>query len=121
MSWSWDENAGTMTGPDGVVAHGYSGAGLGKNNPDMADVVGVGPIPCGLWAMTGVEDSPNTGPFTIVLEPALGTDTLGRSAFRIHGDSIVHPGEASHGCIILPRAERERIWNSGDHELVVVA
>lgn len=120
MSWTWDESAGTMTGADGVVVgHGYSGAGLGKNNPDMASAVGVGPIPCGTWTMTSVKDSPNTGPFTIVLEPAPGTDPLGRSAFRIHGDSISHPGTASHGCIILPRSVREAIWGSGDHELVV--
>ena len=67
-----------------------------------------------------MKDSPNTGPFTILLEPAPGTDTLGRSAFRIHGDSVRAPGTASHGCIILPRAIRDHIWRSGDRDLEVV-
>lgn len=40
--------------------------------------------------------------------------------FRIHGDSIRAPGTASHGCIILPRAIRDRIWASGDRALQVV-
>ena len=108
-----------MTGPDGSVSHGYSGAGLGKNNPAMADAVGVGPIPCGEWSIDGVENGGPTGPFTIILSPEPGTDTMGRSQFRIHGDSIQNPGTASHGCIILPRPEREAIWGSGDRTLSV--
>jgi hypothetical protein len=52
--------------------------------------------------------------------PDRGTETFGRSEFRIHGDSIAHPGMASHGCIILPRAVRDAIWRSGDRALEVV-
>jgi hypothetical protein len=121
MTWRWDQSAGVLTAPDGAVAaHGYSGAELGKNNPAMQDAVGVGPIPRGAWAIDGVIDSLRTGPFTIVLDAEPGTDTCGRSAFRIHGDSIANPGRASHGCIILPRAIREAIWASGDRHLSVV-
>jgi hypothetical protein len=63
---------------------------------------GYGPIPEGLWYMTGVEDSPETGRDTIILKAAPGTDTHGRgsSSFRIHGDGITDPGKASHGCIV---------------------
>lgn len=43
----------------------------------------------------------------------------GRSGFLIHGDSIAHTGQASHGCIILPRSVREQIAASGDDELEV--
>jgi hypothetical protein len=39
----------------------------------------------------------------------------------MHGDSKAHPGSASHGCVILPRATREEVWQSGDRELEVVA
>jgi hypothetical protein len=52
--------------------------------------------------------------------PDPGTETFGRGEFRIHGDSIAHPGTASHGCIILPRAVRDAIWRSGDRALEVV-
>jgi len=55
------------------------------------------------------------------LNPAPSTDTHGRGGFLMHGDSKEHPGSASHGCVILPRAVREEVWNSGDRELEVVA
>jgi hypothetical protein len=46
---------------------------------------------------------------------------FGRDGFLIHGDSVEHPGTASHGCIIMSRAIREAIAQSDDHELNVVA
>ncbi|MBB4152885.1 hypothetical protein GGQ80_000773 [Sphingomonas jinjuensis] len=117
----WDQSAGEMTRDGVFVGKGYAGKGRGRNNPAMQDAKGVGPIPRGRWRLTDVKDSANTGPFTIVVEPEPGTDTRGRSAFRIHGDSIANPGTASQGCIILPRALREKIWRSGDRLLDVVA
>lgn len=121
MTWTWDQSAGELS-HDGVpCGTGYSGAGTGKNSPDMQAAVGVGPIPRGAWTISGVGDSPNTGPFTLILQPNPGTDTEGRSDFRIHGDSIAHPGTASHGCIILSRPIRERIWQSGDRDLEVIS
>lgn len=119
--WTWDQSAGELSRDGEVVSRGYSGSGRGKNNPSMQAAKGVGPIPRGDWRITGVKDSPNTGPFTIVLQPNADTDTCGRSDFRIHGDSIARPGEASHGCIILPRSVREAIWNSKDRMLRVIA
>ena len=116
----WNDARGTMTLNGVTLGHGYSGLGGDKNNPGAVTHTGTGPIPPGTWHLQGVEDSPNTGPFTIVLEPGEGTDTHGRSAFRIHGDSVSHPGEASHGCIILPRDVREAVWASGERTLTVV-
>ena len=118
--WRYDQSSGKMS-REGKVFTGYAGHGRGKNNPSLQSAVGIGPIPSGLWSITGVKASANTGPFTILLEPKPGTQTFGRSAFRIHGDSIGNPGTASHGCIILRRAEREAIWRSGDRDLEVVA
>lgn len=118
--WIWDDSKGQLSLNGSVVSKGYSGRGRGKNNPALASVVGVGPIPPGLWHITSIYDSPNTGPRTIVLEPGNLTDTMGRWAFRIHGDSIKHPGDASRGCIILPRSIRNQIWTSGDRLLKVV-
>lgn len=122
MTWTYREHNGALLNPKGEqITKGYSGHELGKNNPDMADVVGVGPVPIGLWKIGEPHTSPNTGPYTMNLDPLPGTDTHGRSAFRIHGDSISNPGSASHGCVILIRTVRELIWNSGDHELEVTA
>jgi hypothetical protein len=55
------------------------------------------------------------------LEPEPDTDTFGRAGFLMHGDSGAHPGEASEGCIIMPRNVREAVWTGGDHELEVVS
>jgi hypothetical protein len=118
--WTWDQSAGLLSRA-GQSWRGYSGAGRGKNNPALQSVAGLGPIPRGRWTIAGRHDSPTTGPCTLVLTPEAGTATLGRSEFRIHGDSIVHPGSASHGCIILPRAVRDAIWASGDRALLVIA
>lgn len=121
MTWLWDQSSGELSHDGKPVATGYSGAGEGKNSPDMQAAVGVGPIPRGEWTIEGVENGGPTGPFTLILAPKPGTDTCGRSAFRIHGDSIAQPGTASHGCIILARPVREAIWQSGDTDLEVVA
>ena len=121
MGWVWDQSAGELRRDGNVVSRGYAGNGKGKNNPSMQAAVGVGPIPRGRWRMTDVRlTGATTGPFTIVLQPCEGTDTCGRSEFRIHGDSISDPGNASHGCIILPRAVRDQIWKSGLREIEVV-
>ena len=121
MAWKWDQSAGELTLNGGHVAYGYSGRDLGKNNPAMDAARGVGPIPAGIWRIVRQYNSPNVGPAALELSPLPGTDTHGRSAFRIHGDSIASPGTASHGCIILPRVIRDRIWASGDRALQVVA
>lgn len=119
---TWDQSAGTMSRDGELIGRGYSGNGRGVNNPAMQAAAGIGPIPCGLWELTELRRTgASTGPFTIVLDPAPGTDTLGRSAFRIHGDNARLDRSASHGCIILPRAVREAIWRSGDRQLAVVA
>ena len=116
----WDQSAGKLS-LDGVFkSSGYSGRDRGKNNPSMQAAKGIGPIPQGLWNITGVKDSPDLGPVCIILEPAKGTNTFGRSEFRIHGDSIKNPGTASHGCIILPRAIREWIVRSKFTQIRVV-
>ena len=53
------------------------------------------------------------------LDPINGTDTHGRSAFRIHGNNI--DNDASHGCVILGPAIRHLIASGVDRTLVVTA
>ena len=117
--WRWDQSAGTLSHNGVLVARGYSGKGAAKNDPDMERVRATGPIPRGRWRIGAPRDSRRVGPFAMDLHP-LGHDAHGRSAFMIHGDSVRNPGSASSGCIILSRAVRERIWNSGDRILEVV-
>lgn len=120
MTWQWDQSAGELRRDGALISRGYSGHGRGKNNPALQAAVAVGPIPAGLWVISERYDSANVGPYALKLEPCPGTEAFGRSAFRIHGDSVSNPGAASHGCIILPRKVREQIWTSGDRSLVVV-
>lgn len=122
--WRWDQESGHLWAAglaDVVYYAGYSGFGPGKNTPAMEAVHDVGPIPRGLWNITElVAHHPTLGEYVLLLEPCPGTETFGRTVFRIHGDSAAHPGQASHGCIVLPRAVREMIWNSGDHLIEVL-
>jgi hypothetical protein len=122
FSWTYSQTTGELQQDREHVATGYSGAGEGKNNPAMQNVANVGPIPRGNWTIIGPPtDTRDHGPCVLRLEPAAETDTRGRSGFLIHGDSKAQPGTASHGCIILPRAVREQVWQSGDRALEVLA
>jgi len=122
MSWTYQITSGRMVHEGGAVVFlGYSGAGHssaeGRDNPAMCRTPGKGPIPPGDYAIGPPHTSPNTGPFTMDLEPAAGTNTFGRSLFRMHGNN--QENDASHGCIILPPDARRAIWHSGDHTVVV--
>lgn len=121
MTWTYDISSGTLTDPDGNFAGtGYSGkAGPCRNNPHAESTVAEGPIPEGVWHIGPAHRSPNTGPITMDLDPAPGTNTYGRSLFRIHGDNVNH--DASHGCVILGPAIRRQIDLSDDRTLTVKA
>lgn len=123
--WKWEQSTGRLSRNGAFVSAGYSGAGRGKNNPALQNVVGVGPVPKGRWKIINKYDSKSVGPYTLTIWSVDNRfddrhDETGRSAFRIHGDSIKAPGTASRGCIILPRSIREKIWLSGDRDLEVV-
>lgn len=118
--WLYRQATGELLHHDKPVASGYSGFGAGRNNPDMEAAADLGPIPRGLWLIQLPPfDSEAHGPRCMRLLPERQTRTWGRSGFLIHGDSIQHPGSASHGCIILPRPVRIEIANSGDDNLIV--
>jgi hypothetical protein len=120
--WTYAQQTGELLQNSRHIATGYSGFDNGKNKPAMQAVPNVGPIPQGSWTIVGPPmNTAQHGPFVLRLEPAAVTVTFGRSGFLMHGDSIESPGCASHGCIIMPRAVREQVWNSGDTALEVVA
>jgi len=120
MTWIYDQSSGTLSRNGALVpgALGYAGAGVHKNRPASQNLPNRGPIPRGAWTIGGYTNS--KGPLTITLTAKAGTNTFGRSAFRIHGDSIQSPGTASEGCIIMPYSIRAMIITSGDHDLEVV-
>lgn len=123
MTWTYQIHTGRMTRvPGGQTFVGYSGAGHtwseGRNNPAMCHDVGKGPIPPGSYSIGEPHPSPHTGPYTMNLDALPGTDTFGRSAFRIHGNNA--EDDASEGCVIMPPNARKAIWESGDHTLSVV-
>lgn len=90
-------------------AWGYSGHDKGKNNPSMQEIHDIGPLPRGCYTIGPMYHHLKLGPMTFDLTPDVGVQQFGRSAFRIHGDSIATPGSASHGCICLGPTARAYI------------
>lgn len=118
MTWTYKQSSGELS-QDGIFAGtGYSGAGMGMNNPAAQNLENVGPVPQGKYEIGPPYISPKTGPISMVLTPAPETNVFGRTAFRIHGDNASHT--ASHGCIILGPAIRKEIAASGDTQLEVL-
>lgn len=119
--WTYGQSTGRMYDPDGELAgEGYSGSLEGKNLSAMQNVHNVGPIPRGWYTMQPPVNSHTHGPYAIALVPDITNMMFGRDAFMIHGDSLVNPGHASEGCIILPHAARVAMWESHDPRVLVV-
>jgi len=126
MTWTYEQSTGQLIDPTGkTCVTGYAGGNCGANpegvnNPDMQDQHGIGPLPQGVYTFTEAENSPKLGPMAIILIPDPANEMFGRSDFRMHGDSITHPGCASEGCIIMPRNIREAVFAGDDKTITVV-
>ena len=121
FAWTYAQTTGELQQDGKPVGTGYSGFGAGKNNPAMASIRNVGPIPVGHWTILGPPvNTAEHGPCVLTLKPSAETSTFGRDGFLMHGDSRESPGCASHGCVIMPRPVREQVWKSGDTALEVV-
>lgn len=126
MTWNYEQSTGNLIDPSGtVVATGYAGGNCGKNpegknNPAMQNVRGVGPLPVGTYVLGLPVMQSHLGPFAIPLCPAADNEMCGRSDFYMHGDTTPS-GNASEGCIIMPRAIRNLVWASDDHTIIVVS
>lgn len=117
--WTYRQASGQLFHDGLLRGTGYSGHLSGKNNPKAEALQGVGPIPRGRYKIGAAYKHKDLGPVCMNLEPVDGTETFGRSLFRMHGDSIANPGTASHGCIIMNRIIRTEVAESGDHDLEV--
>ena len=124
MSYMFNQSTGELTDPSGaVVATGYAGGNCGKNpegrnNPDMQAVKCIGPLPEGWYDLGEPVAQSHLGPFAIPLIPDPANDMLGRGDFYLHGDTTPS-GNASEGCIIMPRNIREAVKASGERLQVV--
>ena len=125
--WTYVQKTGELLRDGLHVALGYSGfddpesGQQGKNNPELENVEDVGPIPVGKYSVGTPHDTLTHGPFVLPLAPDPGNEMFGRSAFLMHGDSVVDPGTASRGCIIMSRAVRRQVAASGDKVLQVIS
>jgi Protein of unknown function (DUF2778) len=120
----YEITSGKLFAADGTLAgEGYSGHPPHVNDVDAIQIPNVGPIPVGMWQAVAMRAFAPQGQFVLVLVPKAGTCTFDRSGFLMHGDLVNEPGqeEASEGCIIMPRATREAVWQSADHDINVVA
>lgn len=111
-SWIYKQSSGYLYLDELYIATGYSGYGLSKNYPPDEVIVNKGPIPCGMYTIGPPFDSKLHGPYVLRLTPSSHNTMYNRAGFLIHGDSIKAPGTASHGCIIMSRAIRERMYLS---------
>lgn len=103
-----------------AIGFGYSGHGVGLNNPDLEAMQNIGPIPRGQWLITRWDDHhAEKGPQVAVLSP-VGHDAHGRSCFLIHGDNPALNHTASHGCIVAARTIRDALRASGETALEVI-
>lgn len=118
----WEQATGKMLDKSrALIGLGYSGKDWGKNQPATQSVSNIGPIPEGLYLIGSPRDTVTHGPFVLKLTPDPANRMFDRSGFLIHGDSMVSPGSASEGCIILPIAARRAIANSDDNLLQVIS
>jgi hypothetical protein len=124
MSYTYEQSTGNMIDPDGsVVATGYAGGNCGqnpegKNNPEMQGVKSIGPLPEGWYDLGEPVEHSHLGAYAIPLIPDPANDMLGRGDFYLHGDTTPS-GNASEGCIIMPRAIRESVKASGERLQVI--
>lgn len=124
MAWIYSQYTGELfeEGQLTPIAKGYSGHGIGVNNPALQDVPDVGPIPQGRYTVGYPRDTEEQGPYVLPLTPDPANLMFGRSGFLCHGDLTSGPIlQASLGCIIMPRFARERLWESLDHDLEVTS
>jgi hypothetical protein len=124
--WKYEQKTGKLFDPAGkLVATGYAGGNCGKNpegknNPLMQAIKSIGPIVCGVYRFGNPVLQSHLGPFAIPLFADRTNKMFGRGDFYCHGDTTPS-GNASQGCIIVPRVIREMMWKSLDHDLEVVS
>ena len=123
--WTYEQKTGKLSHNGEVVATGYAGGNCGKNpegknSPEHQSVPKVGPVPQGKYKFGTPVAQSHLGPFAIPLAPDPANEMFGRSDFFVHGDTTPS-GNASEGCVIVPRSVRNAMAASPDNELEVIS
>jgi hypothetical protein len=135
MPWKFERAAGKIIAPQGhVTGMAYAGHGAARNNPAKEGEHGAmtngkitagGPLPSGTYTMDRMFlVHVKLGAYCIHLRPDEATRahiiSLKREpdSFWCHGNNAIN--DASEGCICSNRATREIMWQSQDHQLIVV-
>lgn len=118
--FTYDIRTGNLSHGGDTLGFGFSGHPPHTNDPASTNLPNIGPIPQGTYLIGPSYHHPVLGPVTMNLSPDESNQMFGRSAFRIHGASALHPEDSSEGCIILPRGIRELISSLSDRVLEVV-
>lgn len=119
--WLYEIVSGRLYRDGSEVGQGYSGDPAHKNDPAAQSLRNQGPIPVGDYTIGSPVNTLTHGPYVLPLYPDPKNNMWNRFSFLVHGDSVLEPGTASQGCIILAHALREMIWDSTDHTLQVIA
>lgn len=123
--WKFNIKTGDMFDPSGKkVWTGYAGGNEGKNpegknNPLMVSVKCIGPLPPGWYTFGTVVLQSHLGPYAIPLIPDKQNIMFGRGDFYCHGDTTPS-GNASEGCIIMPRFVRNAMYTGTSRRIQVV-
>jgi len=122
MAWVYEQSTGNLSLNTIFIGAGYSGNGVGLNNPAAQNVPNVGPIPQGTYSI-GAPHTPvdHLGPLAMPLYPSTNNVMFGRFGFFIHGDNQFANNSASDGCVVLSYSIRQQITSSGDPMLIVSA
>lgn len=133
--WNYKQKTGELLGCDGMSwGYGFSGHGLGFNNPALQDMHEVGPLPVGLYKWnTYIEKHPTMGLCVIILQPVdekgdvRTAGMYGRGGFAMHGAVSLdtHGAEAflasSDGCICYKDCTaRKAVWAAAAGQLLLV-
>lgn len=121
MPYQFSQSSGILRHNSILFGSGWAGQGIGRHNPDMQNVLGIGPLPRGKYLISKAYSHPRLGPVVLDLTPDPSNEMFGRSLFRIHGAAKVNPELSSEGCIIMPRQVREGIDTGIDKDLEVIA
>ncbi|HKV96973.1 MAG TPA: RHS repeat-associated core domain-containing protein [Gammaproteobacteria bacterium] len=120
LHWEYSQSTGIVTyvsdenGERYSVGSAYSGNGAGLNNPNMADLPNIGPIPVGLYYIgapeTVVTNEGHVLQYALPLTPFSGNEMHGRSGFFWHGPKRNDTGKtSSNGCIVSDRRLRKLV------------
>lgn len=118
--FTYDIRTGHLSHGADTLGFGFSGHPPHTNDVEATTLPNIGPIPLGTYLIGPSYHHPLLGPVTMNLSPDESNQMFGRSAFRIHGASALHPEDSSEGCIILARSIRELISSLPDRVLQVV-